>query len=417
MSDVFVPIGGAGRLPIQACSRMPSPEIGFGFQQGTYHNVTPLELGTSCIERVTSRINGFDPGMLNGIIVTCANPTGPQNFTGRTIANNLGWPAWGNLINQLCMSGLRGIMDAANMISSGFNYSDGQPVVIAVTGVEKMSECRLNKIFERDYSSTAHEAIGIESMAMGYTAEQTADRFDISEDECNALALRENVNVRKAILEGWFKDEIVPIEVNGKTVDSDPLPGPLTLETIEARRKYFFRHPRKGGKLTQFTSSQMSDGSATIVLCNQAAMKEYSWVPMARFVGGAIGTVDARYMGEGLIAAFEHFLRIQGFANGEELRVADWLEQYSKMELNTAFAAVPLALMKKHGVPADIINTAGGATTPLGHPLGATGVRLSVTLLHLLARFNEQYGYAGACVGEGQGGGVGFENLINKGDK
>jgi len=117
------------------------------------------------------------------------------------------------------------------------------------------------------------------------------------------------------------------------------------------------------------------------------------------------------------LPAFERFLRTEGFTNGEELRVADWLETYSKMELNTAFAAVPLALMKNHGVPADIINAAGGATTPLGHPLGATGVRLSVTLLHLLARFNEPYGYAGACVGEGQGGGVGFENLINKGDK
>ena len=114
MSDVFIPIGGAGRLPIQACSRMPSPEIGFGFQQGTYHDVTPLELGTTCVDRVTGRINGFDPGMVNGIIVTCANPTGPQNFTGRTIANNLGWPAWGNLIclNWCCICDISGSVKA-----------------------------------------------------------------------------------------------------------------------------------------------------------------------------------------------------------------------------------------------------------------------------------------------------------------
>lgn len=416
MSDIFVPIGGAGRLATQACSRLPTPELGFGFQKGTYHDVTPLQMGATCLDQVTRRIDGFDPQMVNGVIVTCANPTGPQNFTGRTIANTLGWPAWGNLINQLCMSGLRGIMDAANMISSGHVYNTDQPVVIAVTGVEKMSECRLNKIFERDLSSTGHEALGVEAMAMGYTAEQTSDRFDISEDECNDLALRENANVREAIQNGWFEDEIVPIEVDGKTVDSDPLPGPLTPEFIAAKKKYFFRHPKKGGKLTQFTSSQMSDGSATIVLCNEAAMKEYAWSPMARFVGGAIGTVDACYMGEGLIAAFEHYLRVQGFANGDKLDVAGWLDKYSKMELNTAFAAVPLALMKKHGIPEEIINVAGGATTPLGHPLGATGVRLSVTLLHLLARFDEQFGYAGACVGEGQGGGVGFENLLRGGE-
>ena len=133
---------------------------------------------------------------------------------------------------------------------------------------------------------------------------------------------------------------------------------------------------------------------------------------MARFVGGAIGTVPPQYMGEGLIAAFEHFLKTQGYAKGTELNVTDWLKKYTKMELNTAFASVPLALMKKYGIPADIVNVAGGATTPIGHPLGATGVRLSVTMVHLLARLNEQFGYAGACVGEGQGGGVGFENLI-----
>lgn len=412
MSDVFIPMGGAGRLPIQACSRMPAPELGFGFQQGVYHHVTPLELGATCVQKVTGRIAGFDPQMVKGIILTCANPTGPQNFTGRTIANRLGWTAWGNQINQLCMSGLRGIMDAANMITSGFVYDPNDPVAIVVVGVEKMSECRLNKVFERDYSSTAHEAVGVEAMAMGYTAEQTADRFDVSEEECNALALRENANLRKAILEGWFKDEIVPIEVNGATIEQDALPDALTPETIAAKKKYFFRHPKKGGKLTQFTSSQMSDGSAAVVLCNEAALKEFSWSPVARFVGGAIGTVDARYMGEGLIAAFEHYLRFQGYADGDTLRVPDWLEKYSKMELNTAFASVPLALMKKHGIPVDIVNVAGGATTPIGHPLGATGVRLTVSLVHLLARFSEKLGYAGACVGEGQGGGVGFENLV-----
>lgn len=411
MSDIMIPMGGAGRLPIQACSRMPSPERGFGYQEGVYHHVTPLELATTCVSKVTGRLPGFDPKMVTGIIVTCANPTGPQNFTGRTIANNLGWTAWGNLINQLCMSGLRGIMDAANMMRSGFVYREDEPVVIVVAGVEKMSECRLNKIFERDYCSAAHRALGVDSMAMGYTAEQTADRFDISEDECNALALRENANVRKAIGEGWFKKEIVPIEVGGKLIEEDAFPPELTPEMIAAKKKYFFRHPKKGGKLTQFTSSQMSDGSAVVVMCNEAAMKAYGWKPLARFIGGAIGTAPPQYMGEGLIAAFENFLKSQGFSDGKAFHVDQFLEKFTKMELNTAFASVPLALMKKHGVPAEIVNVAGGATTPIGHPLGATGVRLSVTLVHLLERFNERFGYAGACVGEGQGGGVGFEYL------
>ncbi|NUM33302.1 MAG: thiolase family protein [Candidatus Brocadiae bacterium] len=411
--EVFVPKGGAGRLAIQSCSRMPDPEKGFGFQEGVYHNLSPLELASQCAAGVAKKLAGFNPDMMTGVILTCANPTGAQNFTGRTIANKLGWnKAWGNLVNQLCMSGLRGIMDAANMISGGIVYDSKQPVVIAVVGSEKMSECRLNKIFERDYSGDAMEMLGIEAMAMGYTAEMTADRFNISEEECNRLAILENRRMRKACQEGWFKDEIVPVEVNGKTIDQDALPEELTEEIIAAKKKYFFRSHRKGGKLNQFTSSQMSDGSATIILCNSAALEKYGWTPMARLVGGAIGTVDPKFMGEGLIAAFENYLKLTGYFHGNQFLVEKFLEKYKKLELNTAFASVPLALMKKYNIPDTFINVAGGATTPIGHPLGATGVRLAVTLLHLLARFKEQYGYAGACVGEGQGGGVGFENKI-----
>lgn len=411
--DVFVPKDGAGRLAIQACSRMPDPEKGFGFQEGVYHSLTPLELATHCVAGTTKKLAGFEPRMVTGIILTCANPTGPQNFTGRTIANKLGWThTWGNMINQLCMSGLRGMIDAANMIASGFVYNSQQPVVIVAVGVEKMSECRLNKIFERDYSSDALSALGPGAMAMGYTAEMTADRFGISEEDCNRLALQENRNLRKAILEGWFKDEILPLVVNGKTIDQDALPDELTMEAIQAKKKYFFRAAKKGGKLSQFTSSQMSDGSAAVVLCNEAALKAYGWQPMARFVGGAIGTVEPQFMGEGLLSAFENYLKLTGYFDGSNFQVAEFLKKYKKLELNTAFASIPLALMKKHNIPDSIVNVAGGATTPIGHPLGATGERLVVTLLHLLMRFKEQAGYAGVCVGEGQGGGVGFENLI-----
>lgn len=411
--EIFVPQGGAGRLAIQACSRMPEPEKGFGFQEGVYHNVTPLEMGVACLQGTAKKIAGFDPKMVTGVILTCANPTGAQNFTGRTLANRLGWKqSWGNHVNQLCMSGLRGIMDAANMIASGFVYGPTQPVLIAVVGVEKMSECRLNKIFERDYSSDAHACMGCKSMSMGYTGEMTADRFGITEEDCNHLAIEENRRVRKAIQEGWFKEEIVPILVDGKEISQDALPEALTEEIIHAKKKYFFRSPKKGGKLSQFTSSQMSDGSASLFLCNEAALKEYGLEPMAKFVGGAIGTTDPQFMGEGLISAFENYLRSQAYFDGKMYDIARFLEKYRKFELNTAFASVPLALMKKYPIPESLINVAGGATTPIGHPLGATGVRLSVTLLHLLKRFQEKFGYAGACVGEGQGGGVGFENLI-----
>ena len=118
-----------------------------------------------------------------------------------------------------------------------------------------------------------------------------------------------------------------------------------------------------------------------------------------------------RTLGVGLIAAFEQFLKSQGYAKGTEFRVADWLESYTKMELNTAFASVPLALMKKHGIPADIINVAGGATTPIGHPLGASGARIATTLIHNMIDRESKLGLATMCIGIGQGIATIFERV------
>lgn len=412
---VFVPKGGARRLAVQVCSRMPDPDRGLGFQRGVYHDVEPVVLGGTCLYGTVSGLRNFNPKMVTGVIMTCANPTGPQNMTGRTLVNwvmknygDKGWVGtWGNLVDQLCMSGIRGQLDAANMLVSPFVQS-GKPMVIAVVGLEKMSQCRLGNLFGLDYTAGALDALGSEGTAMGYTAEMTADRFGVSIDDCNALALAENERYRRACAEGWFTKEIVPITVCGKLVDKDALAESLTREQIESAGKFFFRSRENGGILTQFTSSQMSDGAACVVLCNEAALKEYGWEPQARFIGGAIGTVPAQYMGEGLIDAFEKFVEFSYGLFGPD-QVKDFLKYYELFELNTAFASIPLALVKKHGLNLEKINVAGGATTPIGHPLGATGVRLVVTMLHLMERFNVRLGYAGACVGEGQGGGCGYE--------
>jgi acetyl-CoA acetyltransferase family protein len=337
------------------------------------------------------------------VLWACANPVGPQNFSGRTIANVLRWDTtFGSMTNHLCASSMRVQIDAANFLVSPFFGSDDEPQVYVVGGVEKMSEVRLANIFLRDYTADAHEALGARAMGMGITAEATAKRFELTREEIDAWSLTENRRARTAIEEGWFKREIVPITVDdGETLDNDVSPPELTPELL-ARGKLYF--DAKNGVVTQYGSSQMTDGAAAMVYCNEAAVERFGWKPLAEFIGGAIGTAPAEVMGEGLLDAYERYLARTGLS-AEQLNAS-----YQVQEHNTAFAPVPLALMKKHGVPQRIVNIAGGATA-LGHPLGATGARLATTAIHLMIRLEKPLCLANMCVGEGQGVLGAFRNV------
>lgn len=400
--QVFV--AAAGRLPLMPCSRPPAPQLGFGFQKGAYHDITPIALSAHCAKGVVARLGSFDPKALKGVLWACANPVGPQNFTGRTIANMLGWhETFGSMTNQLCASGMRVQIDAANFLASPFFGSDTEPQVYVAGGVEKMSEVRLANIFMRDYTADVHGVLGAQGMVMGLTAEATARRFELTREQLDEWSLLENQRARKAIQEGWFKEEIVPIEAGGGLIDNDALPAELTREMAASGKLYF---DVKKGVVTQYGSSQMTDGAAALVLCNEAALKEFGWKPMAEFVGGAIGTAPPQLMGEGLISAYEKFLAWTGLSEQA------FLDQYQVQEHNTAFSPVPLALMKKHNIPKELVNIAGGATA-LGHPLGSTGARLSTTAIHLAIRLHKSHCLANMCVGEGQGGLGAFRNLRN----
>jgi acetyl-CoA acetyltransferase family protein len=384
------------------CSRPPVPQMGLGPQRGAYHDIPPLSLAVHCVRGVAARLPGLDPKAVKGILWACANPVGPQNFTGRTIANSLGWETtFGSMTNHLCASSMRVQLDAANFLTSPFFGSDDEPQVYIAGGVEKMSEVRLANIFTRDYTHDAYEALGPRATAMGLTAEATARRFELTRQDLDAWSLVENQRARAAITAGWFKDEIVPITIDGKTYDNDALPAELTADALAKGKLYF---DAKNGMVTQYGSSQMTDGAAALAYCNEAAAKRFGWAPLAEFVGGAIGTAPAQYMGEGIVDAWEQYQRRTGLADDE------FNARYAVQEHNTAFAPVPLALMKKHHIPREIVNIAGGATA-LGHPLGATGARLATTAIHLMIRLGKQYGLADMCVGEGQGGLGAFQNL------
>lgn len=393
-SPIKVFVAAAGRLPLMPCSRPPAPQLGLGFQKGVYHELTPLALSAHCVRGVLDRLGDFDAAALKGILWGCANPVGPQNFTGRTLANVLGLEgAFGSMTNQLCSSGMRVQIDAAHFLASPWFGSEAEPQVYVAGGVEKMSEVRLANIFLRDYTEDAHRALGAAATAMGVTAEATAKRFGLTREELDAWSLLENQRARAAISAGWFKQEIVPIEVDGTRHDNDALPPALTAEQLAAGKLYF---DAKKGVVTQYGSSQMTDGASALVYCNQAALARFGWTPLAEFIGGAIGTAPAQFMGEGLLSAYE------GFQAREGLSDAQMVERFPVQEHNTAFAPIPLALMKKHGVPQEVVNIAGGATA-LGHPLGSTGARLATTAIHLARRLGKEHCLANMCVGEGQG--------------
>ena len=236
---------------------------------------------------------------------------------------------------------------------------------------------------------------------MGYTAEQTADRFDVSEDECNKLALMENANVRKAILEGWFKDEIVPIEVtlggNQVVFDTDEGPRESTLEGLSKLRPVF----KMDGRSTAGNSSQTSDGAAIEVLMTREAAAEYGLTPLAELVTYQVAGVHPDEMGIGPTVAIPKALEAAGLS----------IDDIGLVELNEAFASQALYSIRKLGLDPAIVNVNGGAIA-LGHPLGCTGAKLTATLLHEMARRDVEYGIVSMCIGGGMGAAAIFKRDV-----
>lgn len=379
----------AGRLPLAPCSRPPTPELGLSWQKGLYHDVTPIALAAHCAKGVVERLSGFDPNMVSNIVWGCANPTRSQNGNlGRLIAIHNGWGVPGFTVNQLCASSMEAQIIAAGLLSSHLFGSKNQPQVILVGGIEKMSDVPLTTIFD-DLTPNSIALLGPRACGMGLTAETLAVKHGITRDALDAFAVEENRRARFAISEGLFDEEIVPITIGEQEITRDVLPDELTLEIAKKKGRLHFDAK---GVVTQFGSSQMTDGAAALVLCNQAALDVYGWKPLARFMGGATVAVHPDVMGEGAIEAVETFFARNPMA----------ADDIAIHEVNTAFAPIPLAYAKHFNIPLERINTCGGATA-LGHPLGATGARLAVTAIHIGKRLKASPVLATMCVGMGQG--------------
>ncbi len=365
--------------------------------KGGFRFTRPDDLAAEVIKHLVAAIPQLDPARVDDLIVGNAVPEAEQGMQMGRMISLLSLPinVPGMVINRYCGSGLEAIAIASTRIHAGLADC------IIAGGTESMSLVPV-----MGYKTALNYKLASEHpdyyTSMGLTAEQVAGKFGISRDEQDAFAMRSHQRAIAAIEEGKFKDEIVPIKVTEtyvdanmkkKTkeyvVDTDEGPRKETSPEALAKLKPVFA---AGGTVTAGNSSQTSDGASFVMVMSEKLVNELGLKPIARMLSYAAQGVDPRYMGIGPVAAIPIALKRAGLQQKD-------IEQ---IELNEAFAAQSLAVIKELDLNPDIINLNGGAIA-LGHPLGCSGAKLSVQLFNEMRRKKQKYGMVSACVGGGQG--------------
>jgi len=374
---------------------------------GALNTIRCDDLAALPLAALTERVD-LNPETVDDVIYGCANQAGEDNRNVARMALLLAqWPDTvpGVTVNRLCGSSLEAVNQAARMIRT-----DEASVVVA-GGVEHMSRApwsmpkpiggkpRGNQVMYDTALGWRFPNPQLEARfpleAMGITAENIAERWNIGREAQDAFALESHQRAAAAIKSGLFDDEIIPMTVpTGRkketrefTADESPRPD-SSMEAL-ARLKPVFK---EDGTVTAGNSSPLNDGAAAILLASEDAVKRFGWTPMARWMGGAAAGVDPRIMGIGPVPATRKVLA------RTPLRVAD----LDRIELNEAFAVQSLAVIRDLELDPQKVNPTGGAIA-LGHPLGASGARILCTLLHGMKRDGGQYGLATMCIGVGQG--------------
>jgi 3-oxoadipyl-CoA thiolase len=363
----------------------------------------PDDLAALVIAAAVERA-GVEAGEIEDVYFGCANQAGEDNRNvARMAALLAGLPeaVAGVTVNRLCASGLSAIVSACHAIRAG----DGELFVAG--GVESMTRAPLvmakpDRAYERGDRTVWDTTLGwrfpnprleekfpLESM--GETGENVAERWSVSREDQDAFALESQRRHAAAVEAGRFRDELVSVD----GVDADEHPrADTTLEKLSSLRPVF----REGGTVTAGNSSGLNDGAAALVVASQEKARELGLEPLGRFVASAVAGVDPRVMGIGPIPAVQKALARAG------IEVAD----LDLVELNEAFASQSLHVIRELGLDPERVNVNGGAIA-VGHPLGMSGARLVVTLLHELRRRGGRYGLATLCVGVGQGQAAVFE--------
>jgi 3-oxoadipyl-CoA thiolase len=383
---------------------------------GTLRTVRPDDLAAHVIRELMARNPSVDPAAVEDVIFGAANQAGEDNRNvARMAALLAGLPTSvpGTTVNRLCASGLQAIIDATRALRSG----DGD--VYVAGGAESMTRApfvlaKSEGPFDR--GQTMYDTVLgwrftnpklsklYHPYAMGETAENVARDWHISRLEQDQFAVESQQKYAAAAAAGRFAAEIVPVPVpqpKGEPVlfSTDEHPRLSPLEKL-AELKPAFKAAADGGTVTAGNASGLNDGAAAVLLVSEAALKQYNLTPLARVVSCATAGVDPAVMGIGPVPAVRKALQRAG------LTVAD----LDLVELNEAFASQSLACIRDLGLDPAKVNVNGGAIA-IGHPLGASGARITATLLHELKRRGGRYGVATMCVGVGQGAAVIYERV------
>ncbi len=383
-----------------------------GRYAGKLSTVRPDDLLAHTIKELLNRQPNIDVHAIEDIIAGAANQAGEDNRNvARMAALLAGLPETvaGNTVNRLCASGLQAIMDSARAIMCG----EGELYIAG--GVESMTRAPLvmaksDNAWSRNpqvFDSTIgwrftnkKLAIMHHPYSMGETAENVARQWGIERIVQDEFALASQNKYFAALKAGKWNDEIVPVEITENKepsiVDTDEHPRHTTLEKLLALKAAFV----KDGTVTAGNSSGINDGAGAMLLASEKAVQQYHLKPMARIVSLAVAGVEPSIMGIGPVPASKKALHRAGLTVGD----------LDLVELNEAFASQSLACIKDLGLDASRVNVNGGSIA-IGHPLGASGLRISATLLHELKRRKARFGLATMCVGVGQGAAIVYENL------
>jgi acetyl-CoA acyltransferase len=370
-------------------------------KRGTLATTRPETLAGAVIQELLARAGDLDPLQLDDLLIGCAFPEGEQGMNiARQIAFRGGLPVEvpAETINRFCSSGVQSIAHAAEGIAAGH-------IDAAIAGgVEVMSMVPMTGYkFSPDY--TLADEYPEAYTQMGLTAENVAEKYQVSREEQDQFALESNQKAFKAVESGRFDEEIVPLEVeiitpkgtSTHTFKRDEGPrGDTSLEVLGKLRPAF----KQNGTVTAGNTSQMSDGAAGVIIMSMAKAESLGLKPLARFISYAVGGVPPEIMGMGPISAVPKVL------NRAELKLAD----IQLIELNEAFASQAVAVIREVGLNPDFVNVNGGAIA-LGHPLGCTGAKLSVQVIHEMKRRDLEIGLVTMCIGGGMGAAAIFQNL------
>ena len=367
--------------------------------------VRPDDLAAIAIKELLKR-NDVDPNTVDDVLLGCINQAGEDNRNvARMALLRAGLPVEvpGQTLNRLCGSGMQALLSSFHAIKAG----EGD--VFIAGGVESMSRSPFVMLkpevaYTRGHPKTADTVLGWRfpnpaftpewTIGLGETAEVIAEEFMVTREAQDAFAAESQQRAERAMAAGVFADELVPVSVPQRKgdpilVDKDEHPrADTTVEALARLRPVF----RKNGSVTAGNSSGINDGAAALLVVSAERGKELGLEPMARIAGGAVAGVEPHRMGIGPVPATQKALERQNWS----------IEDIDIVELNEAFAAQSIACMKELGLDPERVNVNGGAIA-LGHPVGCSGARIIVTLIHQMKRQQASRGMASMCIGVGQG--------------